>query len=41
MHSIVAAVVMLAAIRAASGFYKVQPDQAGLVLRFGRWVDTR
>jgi modulator of FtsH protease HflK len=41
IHSIVAALVMIAAVWAASGFYKVQPDQAGLVLRFGRWVDTR
>jgi membrane protease subunit HflK len=41
IHSIVAAVVMIAAIWLASGFYKVQPDQVGLVLRFGRWVDTR
>jgi membrane protease subunit HflK len=41
LHSIVAALVMIAMIWAASGFYKVQPDQAGLVLRFGRWVDTR
>jgi len=40
-HSIVAAVVTIAAIWLASGFYKVQPDQVGLVLRFGRWVDTR
>ena len=32
---------MLAAIWVASGFYKVQPDQVGLVLRFGRWIDTR
>jgi membrane protease subunit HflK len=41
IHSIVAALVVMAAVWAASGFYKVQPDQAGLVLRFGRWVDTR
>jgi membrane protease subunit HflK len=40
-HSIVATLVLIAAVWAASGFYKVQPDQVGLVLRFGRWVDTR
>jgi membrane protease subunit HflK len=40
-QSIVAALVMILAVWAASGFYKVQPDQVGLVLRFGRWIDTR
>ena len=25
---------------AASGLYRVQPDQQGVVLRFGKWVDT-
>lgn len=24
----------------ASGFYRVQPDQQGVVLRFGKWVNT-
>lgn len=24
----------------STGFYNVQPDEEGLVLRFGRWVDT-
>lgn len=41
LHSIVAALVLIAGVWLASGFYKVQPDQVGLVLRFGRWVDTR
>jgi membrane protease subunit HflK len=41
IHSIVAALVLGAAVWGASGFYKVQPDQVGIVLRFGRWVDTR
>jgi modulator of FtsH protease HflK len=40
-HSIVATLVLIVAVWAASGFYKVQPDQVGLVLRFGKWVDTR
>ena len=25
---------------AASGLYRVQPDQQGVVLRFGKWIDT-
>ncbi|MFX8758817.1 SPFH domain-containing protein, partial [Acinetobacter baumannii] len=25
---------------AAAGIYKVQPDEQGVVLRFGRWVAT-
>jgi len=41
LHSILATLVLILAVWAASGFYKVQPDQVGLVLRFGRWVDTR
>ena len=40
-HSIAATLVLALAVWAASGFYKVQPDQMGLVLRFGRWIDTR
>jgi modulator of FtsH protease HflK len=38
--SIVATLVLAFAVWGASGFYKVQPDQVGLVLHFGRWVDT-
>lgn len=41
IHSIVATLVLIAAVWAATGFYKVQPDQVGVVLRFGRLVDTR
>jgi modulator of FtsH protease HflK len=41
MHSIIATLVLIVAVWFASGFYKVQPDQVGIVLRFGRWVDTR
>lgn len=36
-----AALVLILAVWASTGFYKVQPDQVGLVLRFGRWIDTR
>jgi modulator of FtsH protease HflK len=39
-YSIVATLVLALAVWAVSGFYKVQPDQVGLVLRFGRWIDT-
>ena len=31
---------LVVALWAASGFYRVQPDEQGVVLRFGRWVDT-
>lgn len=24
-----------------AGFYKVQPDEAGVVLRFGKWIETK
>jgi membrane protease subunit HflK len=41
LHSIFATIVLIAAVWAASGFYKVQPDQVGLVLRFGQWIETR
>ena len=40
-QSIVAALVLIAAVWATTGFYKVQPDQVGVVMRFGQWVDTR
>ena len=40
-YSILATLVLVLGIWAASGFYKVLPDQVGLVLRFGRWIDTR
>jgi membrane protease subunit HflK len=35
---LVAGLAMLAWVNA--GIYKVQPDEQGVVLRFGRWVDT-
>ena len=31
---------LLAVAWVASGVYKVQPDEQGVVLRFGRWLDT-
>lgn len=33
-------VVIAIAIWLASGFYRVQPDEQGVVLRFGEWVKT-
>ena len=38
--SILATVVLALAVWAASGFYRVQPDQVGLVLRYGELVAT-
>lgn len=38
--SIFATVALAVAVWAASGFYRVLPDQVGLVLRFGRLVQT-
>jgi modulator of FtsH protease HflK len=40
MASIFATVALMLAVWAASGFYRVQPDQVGLVLRFGELVET-
>lgn len=34
------ALMLLAALWLASGFYQVQPSEQGVVLRFGRYVDT-
>ena len=31
---------LLAVAWVSSGVYKVQPDEQGVVLRFGRWLDT-
>lgn len=33
-------VAMLSLVWANSGIYKVQPDEQGILLRFGRWVGT-
>lgn len=32
--------IALVALWVASGFYRVQPDEQGVELRFGRWVET-
>ncbi len=36
-RGILLAVIAIAAIWAASGFYRVEPDEQGVVLRFGEW----
>ncbi len=33
-------IIIAIALWIASGFYRVQPDEQGVVLRFGQWVDT-
>ncbi len=33
-------VALVAVAWAATSIYKVQPDEQGVVLRFGKWVDT-
>ena len=33
--------LMIAALWVVSGIYKVQPDQQGMVMRFGKWIDTQ
>ena len=40
MASILVTVALAFVVWAASGFYKVLPDQVGLVLRFGKLVET-
>ena len=32
--------LIVLAIWLASGFYRVQPDEQGVVLRFGEWIKT-
>ena len=34
------AIAVILAVYLGSGFYRVQPDQQGVVLRFGQWVRT-
>jgi membrane protease subunit HflK len=41
LPSLAATLVLAGAVWAASGFYMVQPDQVGVVLRFGRWVGVK
>jgi modulator of FtsH protease HflK len=38
-HSVFATLVVIIAVWLATGFYKVEPDQVGVVMRFGRYVD--
>jgi SPFH domain / Band 7 family len=38
-HSLVATLVLVLAVWLTAGFYKVEPDQVGVVMRFGRFVD--
>jgi modulator of FtsH protease HflK len=38
-HSVLATLVVVLAVWLATGFYKVEPDQVGVVMRFGRFVD--
>lgn len=37
---LVLVVGLLAFVWIVGGIYKVQPDEQGIVLRFGKWVDT-
>lgn len=39
-RGIVLIILVAIAVWAASGFYRVQPDEQGVVLRFGEWVRT-
>jgi modulator of FtsH protease HflK len=38
--ALVAIPLILIAVWLASGFYRVQPDEQGVVLRFGQWIKT-
>jgi membrane protease subunit HflK len=39
-RGIILVVIVAIAIWLASGFYRVEPDEQGIVLRFGEWVKT-
>ena len=39
-RGIIVILLIAVAIWGASGFYRVQPDEQGVVLRFGKWVRT-
>jgi membrane protease subunit HflK len=39
-RALVAVPLILVAVWLASGFYRVQPDEQGVVLRFGEWIKT-
>ncbi len=38
--ALIAIPLILVAVWLASGFYRVQPDEQGVVLRFGKWIKT-
>ena len=38
--ALIAISLILIAVWLASGFYRVQPDEQGVVLRFGKWIKT-
>ena len=38
--ALIAVPLILVAVWLASGFYRVQPDEQGVVLRFGEWTET-
>jgi membrane protease subunit HflK len=38
--ALIAVPLILLAVWLASGFYRVQPDEQGVVLRFGEWIKT-
>ena len=40
MRGILLIVLIVLALWAAQGFYRVLPDEQGVVLRFGKWVTT-
>ena len=39
-RALIAVPLILLAVWLASGFYRVQPDEQGVVLRFGEWIET-
>jgi len=39
-RALIAIPLILIAVWLASGFYRVQPDEQGVVLRFGQWIKT-
>ncbi len=39
-RGILIALLLILLVWMASGFYRVQPDEQGVVLRFGKWVNT-
>ncbi|MDA1132946.1 MAG: FtsH protease activity modulator HflK [Proteobacteria bacterium] len=39
-RGLLAVALIVAAVWGVSGFYRVQPDEQGVVLRFGEWVTT-